>query len=820
MSFIHIQVSRFWSLFLRPIFFWVVSKASPEDPIQHLDSKDGLVAYILPKRSYLDRMVLKKLCKKHKLPIPDYELDPKKPKSATVLFLSDPGMLRSRFTRKSNLALRSLIELQKKNPDRKIQLVPVSPFWGKNPGRGESSLWKLLFTDDENAGWLQRMFIVLIQGRNNVVYFAQSTTFDDIAGDESDVERIAEKARRLLRVHFRRQRNTVLGNKLYIREEVISSVSNGQMVRSAVEHEIKGKLGKGNARSLETKARRYARELAADQTYSMIRVFEVILGKLWNKMFDGVEIRNLDNVRSLAEQNYEIVYIPTHRSHLDYLLTSYTIYESGMPSPHIAAGINLNFFPMGWFLRRAGAFFIRRSFRGNRLYTAVVNEYVHYLLTKGYPLTFFPEGGRSRTGKLLPLKTGMLAMVVHSFLRNSKKPIALVPTYLGYDKVMEVRSYMSELSGSRKQKESIFALFQARKLLRAYYGKAYVSYGKPIILSEFLDEKQPEWRERNGLLERPDWMPSLVQSLGNELSVGMNKTAVVTPQSLVSLSLLASWQKALPKTAVTHFIDTVLDLQRRAPYSKQVSIPEENAEELLKEASKLEMHSEFKHAGGDVLHLNERESILISYYRNNVIHLLAIPSLIARFFRHQDRVSIAEITAGCLEIYPFLKEEFFLSWNESEITDVVKLYSKAMVDIGILIREGDDLLRPQKGFDQGENLSILGNSLGLTFERYTITAALLAQHSEQGYVDADLFELQCQKMAQRLAILNGINNPEFAEKSFVAKHVLLLKKKGLLIPGEEGRLVIDSKVSSLAKNSMKLLSYDARESIDRIFAGK
>ena len=601
---------------------------------------------------------------------------------------------------------------------------------------------------------------------------------------------------------------------------MISNVANGQMVRSAIDAEVDAKNSKASARSLDTKARRYVRELAADQMYTMIRFFEIVLGRLWNKLFDGVEIRNLDNVRTLAENDYEIVYVPTHRSHLDYLLTSYTIYQSGMPSPHIAAGINLNFWPLGWFLRRAGAFFIRRSFRGNRLYTSVVNEYIHYLLTKGYPITFFPEGGRSRTGKLLPLKTGMLAMVVHSFLRNSKKPIALVPTYLGYDKVMEVRSYMSELSGSNKKKESIFALLKARKLLQAYYGKAYVSYGQPIILSDYLDSQRPDWKKHQGELTRPEWMPAVVKSLGNRLSVGMNQTAVVTPLSMLSLSLLASWQKALPKSGLLNFLDTFQELQKLRPYSAEISLPSKKGEELLEEVSKLEMYSEFKHGGGAVLHLNELESILISYYRNNVIHLVAIPSLIARFFRHQERVSTFEIAAGCSEIYPFLKEEFFLSWSEGEIVDVVKSYTDAMISLGLLKQEGDQLLRPSAGFDQSENLSILGNSLGLTFERYTITAAILAQHSHAGFVDEDVFEMQCQKMAQRLAILNGVNNPEFAEKSFIAKHVMLLKRKGLLTPGDGGKLMIDPGVSSLAKNSMKLLSYDARHSIDRIFAGR
>ncbi len=821
MSFINYRISQLWTLILRPMMLWIVSKATPDNPHSVLGQIDGHIIYALPKRSYLDRLVLRSMCRKHRLPIPEYELDITKKNSAALLFVNQSGAFRSKKSLKPHSGLVELIKLQKKNPDRPIYIAPISPFWGKNPGREENSVWKLIFNDDENAGWLQRSLIVLFQGRNNFVYFSPPIRLSGNQETDADVERDARKLKRVLRIHFRRQRNTVLGKELYIREHVISRVARGHLVREEIETEIKKKNTRNTLRGLETRARRYARELAADQRYSIVRMFEIILSRLWNKLFDGVEIKNLENVRRFAEKDYEIVYIPTHRSHLDYLLTSYTIYRSGMPCPHIAAGINLNFWPIGWFLRRAGAFYIRRSFKGNRLYTTIVNEYIHYLLTHGYPITFFPEGGRSRTGKLLPLKTGMLAMVVHSFIRSHQRPVALVPVYLGYDKIMEVSSYMKELSGKSKKKESALALLRARKFLNLYYGKAYVSYGEPIILGDFFDQHQANWKESKDDLKRPEWMPNLVQNLAEEIAVRMNQSTVANPISLVALGLLSTPQKALSKDDLVNFMDMIVELNAKNPFSENTTFLGQTGEQILAAADQLNMFSNFQHVGGDVLHLKDIEGILISYYRNNILHLVALPSLIARFFQYQVRVEVEELITGCAEIYPFLKEEFFLSWPEDSIREVILNYINTMIELGMIVEDNDrSLHKPVPSYDQSVNLNILGNCLGLTFERYTITAAILSRHTAHGYVEEKAFELQCQKMAQRLAILNGIHNPEFAEKSFINKHVQMLKKKKLLIPSDNGHLKVDKRVARLANSSMKLLSHDARHSIDRIFASK
>ena len=129
--------------------------------------------------------------------------------------------------------------------------------------------------------------------------------------------------------------------------------------------------------------------------------------------------------------------------------------------------MNLNLPLVGRLLRKGGAFFIRRSFRGNTLYTVVLMKYLATIMARGHPLEYFIEGGRSRTGRLLQPKTGMLAMSVRSYLREPVRPVVFVPVYFGYERMAEGRTYVGELSGQPKEKESILGLLKSWRVLQA-----------------------------------------------------------------------------------------------------------------------------------------------------------------------------------------------------------------------------------------------------------------------------------------------------------------------------------------------------------------
>ena len=180
-------------------------------------------------------------------------------------------------------------------------------------------------------------------------------------------------------------------------------------------------------------------------------------------MFSAVEVdeAGIERLRELAKEG-TLVLLPSHKSHMDYVLLAWILYRHKLPMPVIAAGDNLNFLPVGPILRRAGAFFIRRSFAGDRLYSAVVDAYVRRLIKDGSPLEFFLEGGRSRTGKLLPPKLGLLSLVVDAALGVPTRTTWFCPVSIGYERFVEEKAFVRELSGRREAEGETCAGSSAR----------------------------------------------------------------------------------------------------------------------------------------------------------------------------------------------------------------------------------------------------------------------------------------------------------------------------------------------------------------------
>ncbi len=351
--------------------------------------------------------------------------------------------------------LLQLVEALEQNPEIDIELVPVTVLWGRSPDK-EDSWFKLLFSDTwATPGTVKQLMNIGLHGRQSYLEFHEAQSLRELVDyaktnhpNVSPATYIASS----LDTYLDQQREVVLGPDLSDRRNVMQSVVKSPEVQDAIRREsIQHKISMLEA---ERRAIGYVNEIVSDYSASAVRFADMALTRLWTQLYDGVEVHNFSTIRELAK-DYEIVYTPCHRSHIDYLLLSYVIYKRGLMIPYIAAGDNLNLPFVGQLLRGGGAFFIRRSFRGNALYTSVFKEYLYSILSRNTPIEYFIEGGRSRTGRLLPPKTGMLAMTIQGHLRGPAKPIVFVPTYIGYERLME-GSLMSVKCKVNRKKQNRF----------------------------------------------------------------------------------------------------------------------------------------------------------------------------------------------------------------------------------------------------------------------------------------------------------------------------------------------------------------------------
>ncbi len=815
---------RFFGWMKNPSFLWMRAKTFPVSPIQSLNlNLNKPICYFIRTRSFWDLLVLEKVCETEGMPQPKVYYDKLFEGSASFLYLNKPGLfvVKREKDKAPPSPFFKLIERAQGDHSFDVQFVPVSVFWGRNPGKEERSLFRLLFFDDEHAGSVQKFFIVLAQGRNILCNFGKPLSLKEILAEEPVPEEAAKKICRLLKSDFHKQHTATMGPSLYDRAQVIHTLLQSSPIKKALEEETR-KTGVPYEKA-EERARKFFDEIAADQTYGILRFFDAVLTRLWQRLFSGIQSFHIENVQQVAQEN-ELVYIPSHRSHFDYLILPHTLHHAGLVPPHIASGINLNFWPVGPLFRRAGAFFLRRSFKGcGRLYPAAFSEYLHFLLTRGHAITFFPEGGRSRTGKLLQPKTGMLGMVLQSYLRDASKPIAIIPTFICYDKVVESRSYLKELYGSGKQKESVQNLVQARKVLKSNYGKVCVSFGTPILLGSFLETYFPgvSTRSPKDDFEGDDHavVATATHDLAIEVMSGINNAAVLTPVSLVSILLLSTPQKAMAEDDILGLIETTVKLFKALPYHEGVSLPSNDSRAILEEAIKLSYIRRFQHPAGDIIFLEDRASAFLTYNRNNILHLFALPSLIASHFQFSDEVKEKRLSQGVAIFYPFLKHELFLRWKDDDIIPVIKNLTAVFIELGLLIKadKNDALKRPDLTSKEFSQLMVFGRILSRTFERYAVVSSLLSHNIGDSILKHSELDNQCQLMARRISLLYGVNDPEFSDKTLFAGFLDLLGKfRYVEQSADGGHIVITERVKMLADTSEMFLSKDIRDSIRRV----
>lgn len=781
----------------RLLFSWIRPTFLGGDPTSLNLSEHDLICYVLPFRSLADLLVTDMACEQGGLPAttgPISDLD----EARSVFFLGRPeGTFGRKTQRQQSQRMTRLFEHHANNPERTIKIVPVSIFWGHQPDR-EKSFHKLFLSEHWSAtSGIKKFFAMLFHPGHILVQFGTPICLGDLTEQAGDTERQRRKLLRLLRVHFNNQRQAIIGPDLSHRRTLLNTILESDEVQSAVIRESETR--DTPIASVEKKALSYAQEIASDQSYRVIRFFDVLLTWLWNKLYGGIEVNGIDIVKEMA-QSHEIIYVPCHRSHIDYLLLSYVLYHNGLTPPHIAAGKNLNLPVIGPLLRRAGAFFMRRSFQGDVLYKEVFDEYLHQMFTKGYSVEYFIEGGRSRTGRTIQPRTGMLRMTVRSFQKDATKPIAFMPVYFGYERVLESTSYRAELSGKDKKSESVLDVFKILPSLRREFGKVTVNFGEPVQLRKFLDDRLPGWEEQADVT--PQQFADICVTLGNELATKINQAVAIKPTNLIAVALLSTARQNIEEDHLLNQVALLRQIARDCA-AEGCSITEHTPQEILDQSIEIIGLNRKQHQFGTIVSASPEQSIFLTYNANNVLHVFAIPSLVARFIRTRRRSQFDEVLEFLQQLYPYLQSEMYLPWQEDELPVLLDQVVNSLVNLSIVIRDGNALITPAPESREYNYLQDVACITDATLERFYIVLAQLK--SGPGGSTGQL-ESSAAGIAEQLCVLYGINSPDFFDKSLFATFLATLKRQNVI----NRQLEIQDSLSELEYAAARTLDADVR----------
>ena len=606
------QLLHLFRLWLRPTF--INHEQTALALAQHAIPTN--VRYILDSDSLADRLLLELGCEASRLPEP-LTLDPNAPNA--YFCLNHREGFWGRRSARGDARSTSLKVDPAIGDELATRLIPVSIYWGHQPDRA-LSLWKVLLSDQwASTSKFRKILCIALTRRHILVHFGDPLDVDELTNDLPSAALKTKRIHRLLRRHFKSQKQSIIGPDLSHRRTLLDELLAAPAVDAAIM--TVAEASERPRHRVAAQAYRYASEIASDQSYRVIRFFSIILTWLWNRLYNGIEVSHLERVRAVSD-NAEIVYVPCHRSHIDYLLLSYVLYHNGLALPHIAAGINLNLFLVGPLLRRAGAFFMRRSFKEDLLYKAVFDEYIHLLLSKGYSLEYFVEGGRSRTGGMLTPRPGMINMTLRGYYRDHHRDIQFVPVYFSYERVLEISSYLDERKGHQKKTESLGDLFGVFRYFKLDFGQVSVNFGEPISLEQFLSMRVDSDLE----MIEPDKHKAICRELGHHIVQGINAAIPVNPTQILATLFVHAGHLEIPEERLRRqlrFLTTLIEADQISSIFDQSDaqiidyfLSTSGAERQLRD-------------GEPMITITPGGLIDMRYYSNSVTHLFVLPSLIA-----------------------------------------------------------------------------------------------------------------------------------------------------------------------------------------------
>lgn len=706
-----------------------------------------------------------------------------------VLALPPPRAVGQKQPPMRNDYVRALLAVQR-TTDRPIQLVPHVFTNPALSGSVDHGLTDRLFGDRRHPGRLRHLAMVIAQ-RRTTVRVAELVDLREFCGDATDDVRLARRVRHVMQRRMREEERVVAGPELPPHHATARHVLRDPVLRAAIA-QVAQQTGRSET-DLLRRCRQTLRQMAARYNVRYIQFLNAVLSWVFSRIYDGISVDE-PGLRQVidASRRGPVVFCPAHRSHMDYLVLSLMLWQHGITPPHIVAGHNLAFFPMGTIFRGSGAFFIRRSFRDDPLYKEVLAAYVRELIRAGTSIEFFLEGTRSRTGKLLLPKLGMLSMIVDAWRQHAREDVVFVPVSIDYERIIEAGAYARELSGAVKEREGLGALLKTTRVLGSRYGRMLVQFGAPMSLREFALARGLA----QDLADEDGWRTQTAR-LGYRILHDVGHITSVTPTAVVAAVLLSHRRRGLLeadlKSACLGLVDYLDTAAARLSDSLQDVAARPDA---VLEAVRQLVHDGLVVVEGAVdaprYRVPEANRVAVDYYKNALMNLFAPASIVACCLQMRSMLvahsngSIAstQLQEDARFVSRLFKREFIYSvdatfdnqFDDALATLAVRGYLDVHDDGRVVVKDPQSLAR-------------LGALLRGFVEAYRLTFETLRELRDFPLWEKELIA-RTQDRCRRAYLAGMIENAEAANTLLIGNAVAWCKENGVLEERPEGRRTV------------------------------
>ena len=721
--------------------------------------------------------------------------------NTSFLALVEKGDFYRRFVRAETDPIFYLIETQKETR-RPIILLPLLMFFDKTPPAGIPKVTDILFGSAQKPGRLRRLAILFRKPEKIFLEVSDHLSLQQYLNQsenhDQSLENLSLTVRRDLLSQINRHRKTVTGPIPKSTEEMKQNILTNDRLQAFMDrYAMRRKIP---IQQVHKEANNYIDEIAAKYNPAFIRTAHHIAEWFLNLLFEEVvfDPEELNRAKRMARKG-PIIFVPCHKSHFDSLILSDMLYTHHMPSPHIFAGKNLSFWPLGPLLRRFGAFFVRRTFSGAVFYSTVFSEYIHWLLREGFNIAVFIEGTRSRSGKLLQPQLGMLSILLNAFKETTWDDLIFAPVFIAYDRVPEEGDYLQEVAGKQKKPENLRQMIRARKLLKKRYGKIYMNFAAPVSLKDFLQQNNLSIQ---GMTSKEQ--NRVCRDLGNRVFNDINRMGLISPHAVVASALLSDSRQLVSREELNFRIDAYMAYvtsQQAGLTDSLANDPHGAFEKAIQNYfyRKFIAHIEKNNQPGGTevrFKINDSKRLALEYYKNSCIAFF-VPAVFTALSILEEKAfqfSSTDLHNG----YNFLQDLFaneFTKDPDQPAAYMVRKNLKAFINDGIIVPHPtlpDTYNLTSQGY---RKLKLFAGFIEPLLASYLVVLNYFKRFP-RSYHDKKLRLKKIQSLGLRMLKRNEIERKEALSKMNYENATALFTKVGIRGSEDQEKLAIYDKAIS------------------------